>query len=236
MTGLLLWRGMLAGLVGAFVAATFAFCVAEPHVDAAIAFEARHVAHVMGEELVSRTIQKTAGLYTAMMLYGTALGGVLAIVVAACHGRVGAAAPRALALLLATAAIVVIVVVPALKYPPTPPAVGLHETVRLRTAAFLAMTAGSLFAAIAGAWLVQRLARRIGGIDRWLLGALTFVAVATSIGVLLPPVDEVPANFPASLLWHYRVAALASQIVFWLVTADVFGRLAQPLLAPGSTR
>ena len=37
MTPSLLWRGMLAGLVGAFVAATVALLFAEPSIDAAIA-------------------------------------------------------------------------------------------------------------------------------------------------------------------------------------------------------
>jgi hypothetical protein len=235
MTGLLLWRGMLAGLVGAFLAATFALLVAEPHVDAAIAFEARHAAHAAGEEWVSRATQRTWGLYTAMMLYGTALGGLLAIVVAACHGRVGQITPRALALALAAGALLVVVLVPALKYPPTPPAVGLHETVRVRTAAFLAMTAGSLLAAIAAAWSARRLPG-LGRLDRWLVGALVYATAATLVAAVLPLVDEVPADFPASLLWHYRVAALASQCVFWLATAALFGRLAEPLLARGAPR
>jgi len=79
MTPSLLWRGMLAGLVGAFVAATVALLFAEPSIDAAIAFEAARSAHHMGGEeveLVSRATQKTYGLYTAMLVYGAALGGV----------------------------------------------------------------------------------------------------------------------------------------------------------------
>ncbi|MHC9417131.1 CbtA family protein [Sphingomonas citri] len=236
MTGLLLWRGMLAGLAGAFVAATFALIVAEPYVDAAIAFEARHAAHAGGVELVSRATQKTLGLYIALMLYGTALGGLLAIVVAACHGRVGAIPPRALAVLLAALACVVLVLAPALKYPPTPPAVGLHETVRLRTGAFLAMLAGSLLAALAGAWAAQRLGAVLTRLDRWLAGGLVYLAAVALVAALLPHVDEVPADFPASLLWQYRVAAIAGQMIFWLVTAELFGRLAQPLLAPRVSR
>jgi hypothetical protein len=231
MTGMLLWRGMLAGLAGAFVAATFALVVAEPHVDAAIAFEARHAAQPGAVELVSRATQRTLGLYTAMMLYGTALGGLLAIVVAACHGRVGAVPPRVLTLLFAALACVVLVLAPALKYPPTPPAVGLHETVRLRTGAFLAMLAGSLLAAVIGAWVAQRLGQQLTRLDRWIAGALAYLAVATLVAALLPHVDEVPADFPATLLWQYRVAAIAGQMIFWLATAELFGRLAQPLLA-----
>lgn len=223
----LLWRGMLAGLVAACVAAAFALVFAEPRIDAAIALE--HHGHEV--ELVSRATQRTWGLLTAMTLYGTALGGLFAIVFAGLHGRVGRWSPRALALALAVAAFVVIVLVPALKYPPTPPAVGLHETVRMRTAAFFAMLALSVLAAVGAAWSYRRLSARCGRIDAALIaGAIYVVAVAVA-QMALPMVDEVPGNFPATLLWRFRLAAIATQGVFWIVVADVFGRGAERLLA-----
>lgn len=225
---------MLAGLLAAFVAATFALIVAEPRIDAAIVAEARHATPAMpgmaGAELVDRATQKGAGLYTAMMLYGTALGGLLAIVFAGSHGRVGHARPRGLALLLAMAAFVVIVLVPAIVYPPTPPAVGLHETVRTRTAAFLAMLAGSVAAAIAAGWTYQRLAGRLSSLDRLLMAGGVYVALITALQWVLPTIDEVPADFPATLLWQFRLAAIATQGVFWLVAGDLFGRLAERLM------
>lgn len=54
---------MPSGILGALITATFALVFAEPKIDAAIAFEAAHAAHARhDEELVSRTVQKTAGL------------------------------------------------------------------------------------------------------------------------------------------------------------------------------
>ena len=100
MTPSLLWRGMLAGLVGAFVAATIALLFAEPSIDAAIAFEAARAPHPMaGEavELVSRATQKTYGLYTALLVYGAGLGGVFAILFAGMQARVCGAEPRSIA-------------------------------------------------------------------------------------------------------------------------------------------
>lgn len=232
MTRSLLWRGMLAGLAGALIAATFALLFAEPRIDAAIALE--HHAAMLGMAvggasepgLVSRATQKTWGLFTAMGLYGTALGGLFAIVFAGLHGRVGLAGPRALALLLALAAFVVVVLVPAIKYPPTPPAVGLHETVRMRTAAYFAMLALSVAGAVAAGWVYNRLAVRAAMLDRLLVALAGFVAVVTLGQLMLPVVDEVPADFPATLLWQFRLTSIATQGVFWLATADLFGRAA----------
>lgn len=225
----LLWRGMLAGLIGALVAATFALLFAEPQIDAAVALEAHHAVHAMAEdeELVSRATQKTWGLYTAMGLYGTALGGLLAIVFAGLYGRVARVGPRSLALLLAIAAFVVIVLVPAIKYPPTPPAVGLHETVRLRTAAYFAMLALSVAAATLALWSYSRLAGRIAGLDRLLIAIGIYAGTVALVQLLLPVIDEVPARFPATLLWQFRLAAIGTQALFWLVAADLFGRAAE---------
>ncbi|RZL52459.1 MAG: hypothetical protein EOP65_15530 [Sphingomonas sp.] len=225
----LLWRGMLAGLIGALVAATFALLFAEPQIDAAVALEAHHAVHAMAEdeELVSRATQKTWGLYTAMGLYGTALGGLLAIVFAGLYGRVARIGPRSLALLLALAAFVVIVLVPAIKYPPTPPAVGLHETVRLRTAAYFAMLALSVAAATLGLWSYRRLAGRVAALDRLLIAIGVYAGTVALVQLLLPVIDEVPARFPATLLWQFRLAAIGTQALFWLVAADLFGRAAE---------
>ncbi|PWK69285.1 putative cobalt transporter subunit CbtA, partial [Streptomyces sp. CG 926] len=43
--------------------------------------------------------------------------------------------------------------------------------------------------------------------------------------------DAVQPGFPAALLWEFRVASLAVQLVLWAVFAIVFGVLAQKLLA-----
>ncbi|MET0271185.1 MAG: CbtA family protein [Sphingomonas sp.] len=238
MVGPLLWRGMLAGLLGAVLAALFALAFAEPQVDLAIAVEAAHSAHdgMHAEpEIVSRATQKGTGLFTALILYGTAVGGLFALLFAAGYGRVGGRTgpigPRALALLLALAAFVIVALVPALKYPPTPPAVGRHETVAVRTIAYFGMIGLSLLAAVAGGWARRRLLPRRDGFDALVGGLLAYVAVVSVVQALLPAIDEVPADFPATLLWRFRLASLGSQLVLWLALGLVFGRLAERLLA-----
>ncbi|MGW7454611.1 CbtA family protein, partial [Streptomyces sp. NPDC054787] len=43
--------------------------------------------------------------------------------------------------------------------------------------------------------------------------------------------DAVKPGFPAAVLWEFRIASLAVQLVLWAVFAIVFGVLAQRLLA-----
>ena len=47
----------------------------------------------------------------------------------------------------------------------------------------------------------------------------------------LPGVSEVPAAFPATLLWRFRVAAIEVQVVLWVSTAVRFGYLCERQVA-----
>jgi hypothetical protein len=229
MTKDLLWRGMLVGVLAALLSTLFARTFAEPQVDRAIAFEAMHAAHDPGHhtddgpELVSRDTQKGAGLLTAMALYGAAVGGIFALVFAYGYGRWARTGPRSFALLLATGAFVLIVVVPALKYPPTPPAVGQHETVGLRTAAYFAMIALSIGMAVLAMKIRRVSLQRMDRFNASLCGAAAFVVGIAFSQLALPAIDEVPADFPASLLWQFRIEALGIQAILWTTIGVGFG-------------
>jgi hypothetical protein len=236
MTRDLLWRGMLAGAAAALLATLFARAFAEPQVDLAIAFEAAHsaMAHMPGmneePELVTRATQKGLGLLTAIGAYGAAVGGVFALVFAFAYGRLARTGPRSLALVMCILAFLVVALVPALKYPPTPPAVGQHETVALRTTAYFAMIGLSLLA-LAGAVVVhRRLPSRIGGARALLVGIAAYGLAVVLFQALLPTINEVPADFPATVLWNFRVAAIGVQLVLWAVIGVVFGDLAERLI------
>ena len=164
MTGQLLLRGMLAGLLAGLIAFGFARLYGEPQVDRAIAFEelmaaAEAPADAHEEpEAVSRQTQAGIGLFTGVVTYAVAMGGIFSLVFAGLYGRVGRLSPRALALVLGAAAFVALVVVPDLKYPPNPPAVGDPETIGVRTGLFFVTLAASIFALC----LAVAFARRLG--------------------------------------------------------------------------
>jgi predicted cobalt transporter CbtA len=247
MTKDLLWRGMLAGILAALLCTLFARAVAEPQVDHAISFEASHEAqehahHAMHGhdeateevEVFSRATQKGAGLLTAMALYGAAIGGIFSLLFAYSYGRLARVGPRTLAAALAVLAFVVIAVVPALKYPPNPPAVGQPDTIQIRTAAYFAMLVASVVATLVAFRVKAMLAERLGGFDAALAAIASYIVVIVVAQALLPGFDEVPAEFPASLLWQFRVSALGIQALLWATIGLSFGLMAERRLRRAS--
>lgn len=247
----LLIRGMLAGLVAGLLAFGVAKVFGEPQVDRAIAFEEQHAqaetaahqhdqaatarqestaAHEHGAEeegLVSREVQSTLGLLTAVIVYGAAMGGLFALAFASLYGRVGEVGPRLLALLLAVAAFAAIYYVPSLKYPANPPAVGDGATIGYRTGLFFLMMLISLGALVFAVAMGRRLAARYGGLNGTLIGAGLFIGIIVIAQLVLPDINEVPANFPALVLWKFRIASLGLQALMWTTLGLVFGVLAE---------
>lgn len=233
--GKLLVRGMLAGLVAGLAALVVAYFLGEPRVDEAIAFEEAHAHdHGGGEELVSRTLQSTAGLSTGVLVTGVALGGIAALAYCFALGRTGRFGPRASALLLAAAGLVAVYVVPFLKYPANPPAVGDPDTLDRRTALYFLMILLSALLAVGTVVLGRRLAPRLGNWNATVAAGAFFVLAVGLAYAFLPSFDEVPEEFPATLLWQYRLAALAVQVTLWTAFGLIFGLLAERLLTPAA--
>ncbi|MEV7415968.1 CbtA family protein [Streptomyces sp. NPDC089919] len=230
----LLVRGMVAGLVASLFAALVSYLLGEPRVDSAIAFEEAHEAagHEHGEELVSRALQSTAGLTTGVVLFGVALGGIAALVTCFLLGRIGRFHARATVALVAVGAFVAVTLVPFFKYPANPPSVGDPDTVGERTTLYLLMIALSLLLAAGAVILGRRLAPRLGNWHASVVAGVAFVAAIGLAYAFLPAVNEVPADFPATLMWQFRLASLAIQATLWAVFGLVFGELAQRLLQP----
>jgi predicted cobalt transporter CbtA len=229
----LLVRGMLAGVPAGLAAAVFAYLVGEPALDGGIAFErAGAKAHVHAveahTELVSRGVQSTIGLLVALILYGVAIGGILALVYAATRGRVGPVRPRTAAGVLALVGFVVVILVPFLKYPANPPGTSDGGSIGQRTGVYLVMLLSSVLVAVLAAALARHLATRTGTWTATVVGVAAYLLVMVVIGALLPPVDETPADFPVTLLYEFRVASVGLHLVLWGVLGLVFGALVEP--------
>ena len=233
----LLVRGMLAGLFAGLVAFVYARHFAEPLIDQAIAFEDhRHefAGGPPGPELVSRAIQSTFGLLTGVVVYSTAIGGIFALVFALAQGRVGRLRPRGTAALLAAAAFVVLFLVPQIKYPANPPSIGDPQTIGARTALYFVMIAWSLIAAVSALLLERRLMRHLDLWNAALCGAGYYILAAALGMFILPPVNEVPDDFPATLLWQFRTVSLGGHAVLLAVLGLAFGVLAERRMLAGS--
>src|ERR671916_2665749 len=178
MMRMLLVRGMLSGLAAGLLALVFAYIVGEPLVVSAIDFESAAQA-AAGEtpepELVSRAVQSTIGLATAVVVYAVAFGGLFSLAFAVAYGRIGRLSARATAAVLALGGYLSVFVVPFLKSPANPPAVGNHDTISQRTGWYLAMVVASVLLATAAACLSQRLAPRLGAWNATLTAGAAFI-------------------------------------------------------------
>ena len=231
----LLVRGMLAGAVAGLLAFGFAFVFGEPQVDLAIGFEA-HMHHMAGEaaepELVSRVVQGTIGLLVGVIVYSCALGGIFALAFAYVYGRIGALGPRGTAAVLAVAGFVTLILVPQIKYPANPPSIGEPDTIGIRTALYFTMIALSVIAAVAATSTGKQFARRLGVWNSAFAAGAAYLAVVVAAMLILPPVNEVPADFSATTLWNFRLASLGIEAVLWAALGLTFGFLAERQLVP----
>ncbi|WP_181764992.1 CbtA family protein [Streptomyces albidus (ex Kaewkla and Franco 2022)] len=226
----LLVRGMLAGLIAGLFALVVASLLGEPQVDAAIAYEEAHSHEHGGVEVVTRSMQATAGLATGVLVYGVAIGGIAALAFSFALGRVGRFGPRATAALLAGAAFVTVYLVPFLKYPANPPSVGDPDSLDKRTALYFLMVLLSVLLAVAATIVGKRLAPRLGNWNASVVAGLGFVVVIGLAYAFLPSLSELPKHFPGMLLWRFRISTLAVQLVLWTAFGLTFGHLAERAL------
>lgn len=224
-------RGLVAGAFAGLLAGLFAFVFGEPRVQDAIDIEEAASAHAslvslplahISDWVVGRPEQR-GGLFLATALYGIAAGGLFAIAFAVLRGRGAQRTDWELATRLAGAIFAAIVLVPFVKYPPNPPAVGDPATIADRTAYYLILLAGSALAMLAAARVVWSLRPGAAPWARPLAGALTFLAVAGGLALALPAVQEVPRDFPATLIWEFRLSSLGTQAVLWAALGAAFG-------------
>ncbi|NRI69848.1 CbtA family protein [Rhodococcus sp. MS16] len=251
----LLVRGLIAGLIAGLLAGGVAFALGESHVQAAISIEEAEQTSLAHEDhsaaanshshqtdtapLVDRSGQR-AGLVLATTLAGLALGAIFALGATYARRFTKLSGP-ALVLSLAVLCWLAIEAVPFFKYPANPPAVGDPETLDKRTLLWLAAVilgllavAISVFAAkiVTKIPAMQRAETQYrGGRGLWTVrvacGVVTFIAVVTIGYLLLPTINEVGQDFPATLLWQFRVSSLATQVTLWLTLGLTFAALTQ---------
>ncbi len=231
-------RGLLAGLIAGIFAFGVAYVVGEPSVNAAISIEeAGSHDHGTAEEPaaedhateVPRSLQSTVGLLTGTVVAGVTLGGLVGVLSALAMGRFGGLRVRATTMTVAAIGFISVYLVPFVAYPPNPPAVGHGDTIGLRSTLYFTLLAISIIAAVTAVLVGRRLAKRWGA---WYAGLAVIlgylVVVAVAIG-LMPTYDEVPSDFPASVLYTFRQASLATQLTLWAVLGVVLAEFGDRL-------
>jgi hypothetical protein len=246
-------RGLLAGAVAGVLAFVFAKIFIEPVIGRAIDFEdgagAAHEAmaghahggHEHGVELFTRGVQSNIGMGFGVLAFSVAMGALLAVVFCVLYGRVNLSV-RATAALIAGGMLLSLWVVPALKYPPSPPATSLDETIKQRTLLYLLVVILSAASFVGAVLLGRRLVARFGTWNATLLAAAGYLVAMAVVFLVLPGIHEVPGpvtdaagaivfpGFAAEDLYQFRLYALGTQVVLWGTIGLVFGALASRLL------
>lgn len=235
-------HGLVAGLLAGIAAFVVAYTVGEPQIDKAIALEEAASAtatdhehdgratagHSHDEEdaVVSRSAQSTWGLATGTLGIGIVLGGLTGLLAAVGLGRLDGLRPAASTALVVLLGAVSFSVVPFLKYPATPPAVGSGETIDDRTAVYAGFLAVSVLGVLLAVAIARRAACRWGGVPGVLAGLAAYVLVVVVAAIAFPKIDEL-GDFPAGLLWDFRVSSLLTLLAMWAVIGAVLTALVE---------
>lgn len=232
----LLVRGMVAGLVAGAVSFMFARVFGEPPLEGGITFESGPAASSTepAPEVVSRSVQAAAGLGAAYIVYGIAIGGIIALVFAYARGRLGGLGPRPTAVVVTLLGFVSVALLPMIKHPANPPASTDDGSLGSRTGLFLVFAFVSVALTVTAVLIARRLAGIFGWWNAGVASAAGCLAVLLVVGSLMPDLSETPAAFPATVLYDFRTAALGSHTVMWSVLAVVFGALVHDRRIVGS--
>ncbi|GIU84019.1 MAG: membrane protein [Acidimicrobiales bacterium] len=245
-------RGALVGLFCGLVAAGFFWAVGEPHIDKAIeieearsagagdqspgathahgAEEAPEAADEAGDEpaawTVSRSTQRSVGLFSALGLGGAALGALVGAVHATTGGH-----PFYRAVRICATGFFAVHLLPWFKYPPNPPAVGDPDTIAYRQTWYALLVVAGLLLVLAVGRLRRMLKADPGSVrpmQGWradLAAGLAFAAGLVVLLVAFPPNPD-PIEVPAKLIWDFRVVSLAGNALLWSALAVGIGGLA----------
>lgn len=253
----IIWRGILAGALAGVLGFIWSKIFIEPIVGRAIDYEAgtsaAHEAmeaaaahghghgHEEGGELFTRAVQSNIGMGLGVLAFSVALGALFAVVFAVAYSRIPNVSARKLAVLTAGAMLISLWVVPALKYPPSPPATSLDETIKQRALLYVLMVALSALFMVASVYLAFQLTPKLGAWNATLAAGGAYIAAVAILMLVLPTINETPGpmvneagtivfpGFPASDLYEFRLYALGTQVVVWttigLVGAAMLHRL-----------
>jgi predicted cobalt transporter CbtA len=164
---------------------------------------------------------------TGVAVFGTALGGLFALAFAFASGRLLKFPPRTTAMLIAAVGFLTLYVVPYLKYPANPPAVGTEDTIGYRTQLYFTMMVFSAAALAIAVVFGRALSTSLGTWNATVAGALAYIVLVVIAAYALPTINEVPSDFPADLLWKFRIASLGVQAILWGTIGLALGALVE---------
>jgi predicted cobalt transporter CbtA len=214
---------LLAGAIAGTILGAINQVVVEPYVDHAIELEMRNTAQsgqvINPAEFAAYRFWQKGGEIIAGTILGLSIGSLYGIVFAYTRGSISGTNNKKKALIVASIMWFVLFLMPALKYPPNPPAVGNPETIYYRQSLYVAFLAISGFSALGLTFLYRKVA---SSNTKKAIIPSAYAAIMAG-AYLAMPANPDPINAPIDLVIGFRITSAITISVFWALLGIIFG-------------
>jgi predicted cobalt transporter CbtA len=209
----------------------------EPYIDQAIAIEVQNTVasgeYVDVDELVQYRLWQKGGEIVAGTILGTSISALFGIVYIYSRDSLPGSNNKKKGLILAGIMFFVIFLIPALKYPPNPPAVGDPETIEYRESLYTGMLVISGLTALGVAILYRSLGQTRRESRKIIVPTVYAVIIASAFVVLPANPDEITIS--SNLLMNFRIVSTITMGIFWGILGILLGSF-WDIVKPHETR
>jgi predicted cobalt transporter CbtA len=225
---------LLAGAIAGTIWGAINQIAVEPYIERAIELEMLQNAAQSGQvmnnpsEFAAYRFWQKGGEIIAGTILGLSIGSLYGIVFAYTRRSIsGNNNNKKKALIVAGVMWLVLFLVPALKYPPNPPAVGDPETIYYRQSLYVAFLAISGFSALGLALLYRKMvvASSNNTTKMMIILPSALYAAIMAGAYLAMPANPDPINAPIDLVMGFRITSAITISMFWALLGVIFGAL-----------
>src|SRR5918995_2376605 len=223
---------LLAGAIAGTIWAAINQVAVEPYIERAIELEMlqQNTTAQSGQvitnpaEFAAYRFWQRGGEIIAGTILGLSIGSLYGIVFAYTRGSISGTNNKKKALIVASIMWFVLFLMPALKYPPNPPAVGNPETIYYRQSLYVAFLAISGFSALGLAFLYRKMVVASSNNTKKAIIIIPSTYAAIMAGVYLAmPANPDPINAPIDLVMGFRITSAITISMFWALLGVIFG-------------
>ena len=213
---------LLAGAIAGTILGIINQVAVEPYIEQAIELEMQNTAQsgqvINPAEFAAYRFWQKGGEIVAGTILGLSIGSLYGIVFAYTRGSISGNNNKKKALLVASIMWLVLFLMPALKYPPNPPAVGNPETIYDRQSLYVAFLAISGFSALGLAFLYRKIA---SSNTKKAIIPSAYAAIMAG-AYLAMPANPDPINAPIDLVIGFRITSGITISMFWALLGVIF--------------
>jgi predicted cobalt transporter CbtA len=215
---------LLAGAIAGTILGAINQVAVEPYIERAIELEMRNTAQsgevINPAEFAAYRFWQKGGEIIAGTILGLSIGSLYGIVFVYTRGLISGTNNKKKALIVASVMWLVLFLMPALKYPPNPPAVGDPETIYYRQSLYVAFLAISGFSALGLAFLYRKMTSSSN--TKKAIIPLAYAAIM-AVAYLAMPSNPDPINAPIDLVNGFRITSAITISMFWALLGVIFG-------------